>query len=184
MWAMYVSVMWIITDNCALFLAGAGRRLHTFFLIKENKWIRTFCDMKCNKQLCLYFVSYKGGITCWYNHRTRSRKFASLNPGRSGRRIFFPAFNFVCWLLFGVHFTPVLSQWHVKDPGHSAQSAGGRLHLNTHTPLTQRSRSGLTIPLSRNSVGTNPETCSHATCQGAFGYSHLSSLSHCGRILA
>ena len=27
--------------------------------------------------------------------------------------------------------------------GHSAKSAGDRLHQNTHTPLTQRSRSGL-----------------------------------------
>ena len=26
---------------------------------------------------------------------------------------------------------PVLLQWHVKDPGHSAKSAGGRLHLKT-----------------------------------------------------
>ena len=31
-------------------------------------------------------------------------------------------------------------QQHVKDPYHSAKSAGGRLQLNTHTPLTQRSR--------------------------------------------
>ena len=48
---------------------------------------------------------------------------------------------------------PVLPEWHVKDPGHSAKSAGGRLHLNTHTPLTQWSRSGLTMPLSRHNVG-------------------------------
>ena len=54
--------------------------------------------------------------------------------------------------LFGVRSTPVLAQWHVKDPGHSAKSEGGRLHLNTHTLLTQRSRSGLTMPLSRHSV--------------------------------
>ena len=40
-------------------------------------------------------------------------------------------------------------------PGHSAKSAGGRLHLNTHTPLTQRSRSGLTMPLSRHNEGTS-----------------------------
>ena len=58
--------------------------------------------------------------------------------------IFFSSVKFVCSLLFGVRSTPVLLQWHVKDPGHSAKSAGGRLHLNTHTPLTQRSRSGLT----------------------------------------
>ena len=44
---------------------------------------------------------------------------------------------------------PMLPQWHVKDSGHSAKSAGGRLHLNTHTSLTQRSRGGLTMPLSR-----------------------------------
>ena len=28
----------------------------------------------------------------------------------------------------------MLPQWHVKDPSHSAKSAGGGLHLNTHTP--------------------------------------------------
>ena len=50
-------------------------------------------------------------------------------------------------------FHPVLLQWHVKDSSLSAKNAGGRLHLNTHTPLTQRSRSGLTI-LSMHSVGT------------------------------
>ena len=40
-----------------------------------------------------------------------------------------------------------------KRPRSAAKSAGGRLHLNTHTPLTQRSRSGPTMPLSRLSVG-------------------------------
>ena len=60
----------------------------------------------------------------------------------------------------------------------------GRLHLNTHTPLTQRSRSGLTMLLSRNSVGIYQETSSHATRQGTLGHSRLSSLSHCGLILA
>ena len=36
---------------------------------------------------------------------------------------------------FGIRSTPVLPQYHVKDPGNSAKSAGGRLQLNTHTPL-------------------------------------------------
>ena len=36
------------------------------------------------------------------------------------------------------------------------------------------------MPLSRHSVGTYPETNSHATCQRTFGHSRLSSLSHCG----
>ena len=84
----------------------------------------------------------------------------------------------------GVHSTPVLPQWHVKDPGHSAKSASGRFHLNTHTSLTQRSRSGLTLPLSRHSVGTYQVTSSHATRQGTLGHSRLSLLSHCRLTLA
>ena len=38
--------------------------------------------------------------------------------------------------------------------------------------------------LSRHSVGTYLETSSHATCQGTFSNSHLSSLSHYGLVLA
>ena len=132
------------------------------------------------------------GIACWSERRTRHRKVASSSPGRSGRRIFFSTINFVSLLLFGVRYTPVLPQWHVKDPGHSAKCAGGRLHLNTQTPLTQRSRNGLTVPLSRHSVGTLSRhsvgtyqgTSSHATRQGTLSHSRLSSLSHCGLILA
>ena len=81
------------------------------------------------------------------------RKTASLNPGWSGRRIFLSRVNFLCWPLFGVRPTPVSPQWHVKDPGHSATSAGDRLHLHTHTLLTQWRWTGLTV-LSRYSVGT------------------------------
>ena len=119
------------------------------------------------------------GIACWLERRTRDRKVASSNSGRSSR-IFFSRVNFVRWLLFGVRSAPVLPQWHVKDPGHFAKSTGGRLHLNTHAPLAQRSRSGPTMPLPRHSVGTSPETSSHATCQGTLDHSRLSSLSHCG----
>ena len=46
---------------------------------------------------------------------------------------------------------PILPGWHVKDPSHSAKSAGGRLHLNMEATLTQRSEIGLTV-LSRHSV--------------------------------
>ena len=65
---------------------------------------------------------------------------------------------------------PVLPQWLVKGLGQSSKSAGGMLHLFTHTPFTQRSRSGLTMPLSRHSVGTYPETSSKPTCHGTFGH--------------
>ena len=85
-------------------------------------------------------------ILCWSNilaglgsrdkllvkPRTRDRMVESSNPGRSGGIIFFSRVNFVCWLLFGVRSTSMLRQWHVKDPGHSAKSAGGKLHLHTH----------------------------------------------------
>ena len=57
----------------------------------------------------------------------------------------------------------MLLQWHVKDPGHSANSAGGMLHLNMHTPVIQQSWSGLTMPLSWHSVGTYPNTSSHVS---------------------
>ena len=107
-----------------------------------------------------------------------------IPAGAAGDFFSSPDLIFCADSLLGVCSIRVLPQWHVKDPGHSAKSAGGRLHLNTHTPLAQRSRSGLTIPLSRHSVGTYPETSPHATCQGTFGYSRLSSLSHCGLILA
>ena len=40
------------------------------------------------------------------------------------------------------------------------------------------------MQLSMHSVGTYPETSSHATCRGKFGHSRLSSLSHGGLILA
>ena len=102
-------------------------------------------------------------------------KKAHLLTGTAGE--FSSPVNFVCCLLFGVLSTPV----HVKDPGHSAKSAGSRLHLNTHTPMTERSRSGLTMPLSRHCVGTYQERSSHTACQGILDHSRLSSLSLCGR---
>ena len=135
------------------------------------------------QSLCVSQVS-AAGIACWLERRTRDRKVASSNPGRSGGRIFFSRVDFVCCLLFDVRSSPVLPQWHVKDPGHSAKSAGGRLHLNSHTPLTHRSRSGLTMPLPRQSVGIYQEMSPYAIHQGTLGNSHLSSLSHCGLILA
>ena len=111
--------------------------------------------------------------------RTHDQEVAS---GRSGGIIFSPGLTLCA--VFDVHFISMLPQWHVKDPSHFAKSAGGRLHLNTHTPLTQQSQSGLTISLSRHSVGSCLELRSHATCQGTLGHSRLSSLRHYGLIQA
>ena len=46
------------------------------------------------------------------------------------------------------------------------QKCRWQVQLNTHTPLTQRNRSGLTMPLSRHSAGTYPETSSHRNLSG------------------
>ena len=45
-----------------------------------------------------------------------------------------PGLAFCADSYFGIRSTPVLPQKHVKDRGHSAKSAGGRLQLNTHAP--------------------------------------------------
>ena len=47
-----------------------------------------------------------------------------------------PGSTFCADSYFGIRSTPVLPQHHVKDRGHSAKSAGGRLQLNTHTPTS------------------------------------------------
>ena len=58
------------------------------------------------------------------------------------------------------------------------------MHLNRHLSLTQRSRSGLTMPLSGHNVGTYQKRSSNETRQGTLRHSRLGSLSHCGLILA
>ena len=117
----------------------------------------------------VHAVRVTARMACWLECRTRDWKVVSLNPGWSRGRIVFSRVNFVCWLLFGVHSNPALPQWHMKDPGHSAKSADGRLQLSTYTSLTQRSRSGLTMPQSRHSVGTYQERSLHPTRQGTPG---------------
>ena len=60
--------------------------------------------------------------------RTRDRKVAGSSRGWSDGRIFFSRVVFMCSdSYFGICSTPLLLQQYVKDPGHSAKSAGGRL---------------------------------------------------------
>ena len=75
-------------------------------------------------------------LALWLERRTRDRTVAGSSPGRSGGSFFFstPRSVFYADSYFGTYFTPMLPQSHVKDPGHSAKSAGGRLQLNTHAP--------------------------------------------------
>ena len=97
------------------------------------------------------------------------------------KRIFFSELTFCADSCLVSVPPPMLPQWHIKDPSHSAKSAGSRLQLNTCTTLTQWSQGGLAM-LSRHSVRTYREMCSHATGQGMLVHSHLSSLWHCGLI--
>ena len=99
-------------------------------------WAIKHSDSKTAITLTVQRSYQQTGIARWLESRTRDRSVASSNPGRSGGTISSSRIIFVCWLLFGVFYSPVLPQWHVKDPRYSAQSTGGRLHLNTHTPFT------------------------------------------------
>ena len=137
----------------------------------------------CVPQLIRQEVTQLIGTVQLVQHRTRDRKVACSTPGRSGGRNFFSGVNFLCCLI-RCSFHPRVTAVARKRTGHSAESASGRLHLNTHTPLTQRSRSGLTMPLSRHCVGTYQKMSSHAAPQGTHGHSPFSSLSHFGLNLA
>ena len=55
-------------------------------------------------------------------------------PARTTGEFSSPGSTFCADSYFGIRSTPVLPQQHVKNPGHSAKSAGGRLQLNMHTP--------------------------------------------------
>ena len=116
--------------------------------------------------------------------RTRDRRVSGSNPGRSSGGVFFSRVNFQCWLLFGVRSAPVWPQRHIKDLGHSAESAGGRLHISAHTFFLPN-HVGIGWLCCPGIVGEpNRETNSHATRQKTLVHSRLSSLSHRGLILA
>ena len=55
-------------------------------------------------------------------------------PAGAAREFSSPASTFCADYYFGIRSALVLPQQHVKDPGHSAKSAGGRLKLNMHAP--------------------------------------------------
>ena len=69
------------------------------------------------------------GIAQWLERRTHDWKVVGSNPCRRGGRIFFSRVHFLCWIWFQY---PTLC--YRSSPSHSAKSAGGRFHLNTHAP--------------------------------------------------
>ena len=97
---------------------------------------------------------------------------------------FLPQSQLCVLTLIRCPFQPHVTTVARKRPWSFFQKCSDRLHLNMHTPLTQQSQSGLTMLLSRHSLGTFLESSLHTTCQGTFSHSCLSLLSHCGLILA
>ena len=79
----------------------------------------------------------------------------------AGAAVDFPSLELtLCVDLFGVRSTPVLSQWHVKDPGHSAQSAGGGLlHAYTLDPTKSEQAECAAIQALRGSLPGKKLTC-------------------------
>ena len=67
----------------------------------------------------------------------------------------------MCADSYSVSLPPLCYADACKRPSHFAKSAGGRLHLNMHTPFTHQSWSGLTMPLSRQcgDLSGNKLTC-------------------------
>ena len=56
-------------------------------------------------------------------------------PARAAGEFSSPRSIYVLTLISNaIRSTPVLLQYHMKDPGHSAKNAGGRLQLSTYVP--------------------------------------------------
>ena len=77
-------------------------------------------------------ISYLGaGVAQWLGCWTRDPKVTGSSPGRSGGKKILLQGQLSVGTLISVSIPP---QQNVKDPGHSAKSAGGRLQENTHAP--------------------------------------------------
>ena len=81
-------------------------------------------------------------------------------------------------------FHPCVTAVACKRPQSFCQKCRWQVTPKHAYTLDPTNWSGLTMSLSRNSVGTYQETSSHAIHRGTLGHSRLSSLSHCGLILA
>ena len=88
------------------------------------------CSCQSIQMLFQQFKKHlQAGIAQWSEWWTCDQKVMGSSPGRSGRKVFFSRVNFLCWLLFGILSTPVLTV--IKNPGHFAKSASGCLQLYT-----------------------------------------------------
>ena len=119
-----------------------------------------------DRSVWTYFVAR---IACWLERWTCDWKVVSSNPSRSGGRICFS--SQLC--------VPTL----IRCPVHPRVTAVARKRsrlfcqkcrwqvTTKHAYSWPTKSSGLTMPLSKHSVGTYQETNSHATHQGTLGQS-------------
>ena len=92
------------------------------------------------RAFCCCYIKLKGAwIAPLVEQQTFDQRVVGSVPSRSGGRFFFsPELTFCAdSYSMSVPLLCSLPQWHIKDPGHSAKSAGGRLQINRHAHFTQ-----------------------------------------------
>ena len=85
----------------------------------------------------------RAGMACWQSARLVIKKLrVQILAGAVGE--FSSPELTLCADSYSVSVPPLCYRSGMqKDPGHSAESAGGRFHLNMHIPMTQRSQGRL-----------------------------------------
>ena len=73
-----------------------------------------YLTWQISTKIFFFLFSKRAWITCFQERQTHDWKVSSLNPSRGSGRIFFSRVISVCWLLFSVHSTLLLPQWHIK----------------------------------------------------------------------
>ena len=114
--------------------------LFSFTLIGKETFAKSepeFFLSRASIYLQLIVIVRSARRACWLEHRTCDKRLHVWIPAGAAQESYSPESTLCADSLFGVLSTPVLPQWHVKVPSHSAKSADGRLHLNRHTPMTQ-----------------------------------------------
>ena len=132
----------------------------------------------------IIYIGRGAGIACWLDRRTRDRKVADSNPGRSGGRIFFARVNFFVLNLIRCPFHPRVTAVARKRPRSFYQKCRWQVTLKHAHTLDPTKSKWADYAAVRACVGTYQERSSNATRQGILGHSRLSSLGHCGLILA
>ena len=120
----------------------------------EGRTVWCVCVKSVINMMAMCLVLLEGSWdSLLVEHQTWDWKVASSNPGRSDGGIFLFKVNCVVTLIRCL-FHPCITAVAHKRPLSFCQKCRWQVTPNTHTPLTQWSQGGLTMPLCRHSVGT------------------------------